>query len=117
MESFESQEREDGIRLRKKVEDNKEEVESSEDDMKTDIVKRIIESTKELTDCMPTDLPSAKRMVSNYHSLVMESVVRTSFLYFTYSWKMDYMPLQSLAQTWLLELVPWLNKLEIFVAR
>lgn len=67
MESPESQEREDGIRLRKKVQENQEDVESSdcEDDAKTDLVKRIIESTKELTDCMPTDLPSAKRMVSN----------------------------------------------------
>jgi hypothetical protein len=65
MESANSQEWDDGLRLRRNVQEEEEqEVESSEDDVKTDLVKRIIESTKELTDCMPTDLPSAKRMVS-----------------------------------------------------
>ncbi|XP_057374292.1 adiponectin receptor protein-like [Daphnia carinata] len=67
MESPESQEREDGIRLRKKIQENEEDLESSEceDDAKRDLVKRILESTKELTDCMPTDLPSAKRMLED----------------------------------------------------
>ena len=66
MEYVKSQEKEDGIRLRRNVQEDheEEEIESSEEDVKTDLVKRIIESTKELTDCMPTDLPSAKRMVS-----------------------------------------------------
>lgn len=68
MESPVSQEKEDGLRLRKNVEDKKEkrEEDNCTEDVKTDLVKRIIESTKELTDCMPTDLPSsAKRMVCN----------------------------------------------------
>ena len=68
MEYCKSKEREDGIRLRRNAQEEHEEVESSEEDVKTDLVKRIIDSTKELTDCMPTDLPSAKRMVSNFVS-------------------------------------------------
>lgn len=57
----------DGVRLRKNAVENgksgmTEEAENNEE-AKTDLVSRLIESTKELTDCMPTDLPSAKRMV------------------------------------------------------
>lgn len=59
MESPESQE--DGLRLRKNVEEKAPTTDNCDEDVKTDLVKRIIESTK---DCMPTDLPSAKRMVS-----------------------------------------------------
>lgn len=61
MESPESQE--DGLRLRKNVEERPAPLTtdySCDEDVKTDLVKRIIESTK---DRMPTDLPSAKRMV------------------------------------------------------
>jgi len=81
MESTKSQERDDGLRLRRNVQEEEEqEVESSEEDVKTDLVKRIIESTKELTDCMPTDLPSAKRMVSTLaNSCVETKLCATSF--------------------------------------
>ena len=58
MDSRESQEKEDGLRLRKNVQEK--EVEHIEEDVKTDLVKR-------MTDCMPTDLPSAKRMVIEFY--------------------------------------------------
>lgn len=66
MELTDTIEKEDGLRLRKNMLDKPAVDEFSDDDIseedaKTDLVKRIIESTK---DCMPTDLPSAKRMVS-----------------------------------------------------
>ncbi len=61
MDSRESQEKEDGLRLRKNIQE-KSEVENSEEEVKTDLVKR-------MTDCMPTDLPSAKRMVSEFMAL------------------------------------------------
>lgn len=59
------------LRLRKNLDDHSSDDDNmEEEDLKTDLVKRIIESTKELTDCMPTDLPSAKRMViSNLNEL------------------------------------------------
>lgn len=57
MDSRESQEKEDGLRLRKNIQE-KSEVENSEEEVKTDLVKR-------MTDCMPTDLPSAKRMLED----------------------------------------------------
>lgn len=70
MESQEVIEREDGLRLRKNITEHKPEdeiediegIEENEDGI-VDLCSRIIESTKELTDCMPTNLPSAKRMV------------------------------------------------------
>lgn len=73
MEPQEVIEKEDGLRLRKNVfeqkreeeeHENVEETEANEDGI-VDLCSRIIESTKELSDCMPTDLPSAKRMVSS----------------------------------------------------
>lgn len=123
MEYANSQEKEDGIRLRRNLKEEheeEEEVESSEDDVKTDLVKRIIESTKELTDCMPTDLPSAKRMVSTCaNSCVLKrNLMCNLFLFFvTHSWKMDSMLQQSLVPIWLLELELWQNKLETFAAK
>ena len=72
MEQSADYEKEDGLRLRKNVPQQEEESSSSStttdeegsDDVKP-LVSRLLESTKELTDCMPTDFPaSAKRMVS-----------------------------------------------------
>lgn len=70
MEQSADYEKEDGLRLRKNVPLQEESSSSSSadeegsDDVKP-LVSRLFESTKELTDCMPTDFPaSAKRMVS-----------------------------------------------------
>lgn len=73
MESQEVIEKEDGLRLRKNLTEQKpvdgaEDVEDSNEETEdgiVDLCSRIIESTKELTDCMPTNLPSAKRMLED----------------------------------------------------
>lgn len=77
MESSESQQ--NGLRLGKNVEEthSSDEDMSDSEDVKTDLVKRIIESTK---DCMPTDLPSAKRMVSVFRSDRFGDVIDTTLI-------------------------------------
>lgn len=63
MKSSEGEWRE-GLRLRKTEVAKVVEAEAKADQGKSsDLVSRILESTKDLTDCMPTDLPSAKQMV------------------------------------------------------
>ena len=65
MDSCEEVQKDEGVRLRKNLmAEQAEEVTTEEEDGKsTDLVSRIFGSTKELAECMPTDLPSAKRMV------------------------------------------------------
>lgn len=67
MEQSADYEKEDGLRLRKNVPLQEESSSSADEEGNDDVkplVSRLFESTKELTDCMPTDFPaSAKRMI------------------------------------------------------
>ena len=92
-QSADYEEKEDGLRLRKNVPLLEGEESSSSstttdeednDDVKP-LVSRLFESTKELTDCMPTDFPaSAKRMVSCINTILL-CIIRFEMIDFFFS--------------------------------